>query len=141
MTQTSVQFDAKTYTVQQHNGSYGNEDPVERIRFLVNFVGDAERRLPAMVINGRECLGFEIKSSRYGDNPDEWMDRIWFDPSTKLPVRIEFERPGPSGETKAIITTRDQIQWWPELQPDTFTPNVPDGFTLQPEVIDLPPKT
>jgi len=35
------------------------------------------------------CVGFEIKASQYGNNPENWVDQIWFDVQTKLPVVIE----------------------------------------------------
>jgi outer membrane lipoprotein-sorting protein len=131
MRQTSVRFDTKTYTVLAHTGSYGNTDPVERMSLLTKFVGDADRRLEPVVINGVKCPGFEIRASKYGTNPNDWFDRIWFDPAAKLPVRIEQERPRSEKDLKAFITVQEQFDWHPDLSADTFTPKIPDGFTLQ----------
>jgi hypothetical protein len=131
MLQTSVQFDAKTYTLQAHQGGFGDQHPVARMRFLIQFIGEADRHLTPMVIGGRQCPGFEIRASKYGSNPPEWVDRIWFDPETKLPVRIEQERPTAEKNVKALITVQEQFNWHAELSADTFSPKLPDGFTLQ----------
>ena len=131
MLQTSVRFDARSYTLQTHPGGFGDQHPVARMRFLVQFIDEADRPLTPMVIRGRQCPGFEIRASKYGNNPPEWVDRIWFDPETKLPVRIEHQRPSAGTDVKALITVQEQFNWHPELPADTFTPKLPDGFTLQ----------
>ena len=53
---------------------------------------NADKLLGEKIIEERDCVGFEISASKYGSNPDEWVDRIWFDIETKLPVLIEQER-------------------------------------------------
>jgi hypothetical protein len=131
MLQTSVHFDAKTYTLQTHSGAYGDADPVERMSLLVKLIDKAEHRLEPIVVKGRKCPGFEIRCSKYGNNPDNWVDRIWFDPVVKLPVRIEQDRPRSERILKASITVQEQFNWHPELPADTFTPKIPDGFTVQ----------
>jgi hypothetical protein len=131
MLQTSVQFDSKTYTLQNHAGGYGHKVPIARMSLITRFVGDADRRLDPMMIKGRQCPGFEIHANKYGDNPTDWVDRIWFDPETKLPARIELERPRPEKEFKAFITVQERFDWHPELKADVFVPKIPDGFTLR----------
>jgi hypothetical protein len=128
MLQTSVQFDTKTYTLQTHQGSYGDTDPIERMSLLVKFIASADRHLEPIEIKGRKCPGLEIRCSKYGNNPNDWIDRIWFDPVTKLPVRIEEERPRHEKGFKALITVQEQFDWHPHLSAETFTPKIPDGF-------------
>jgi len=128
MTQTSVRFDTRTYSALRHPGSFGEYDPVQRVRAQMRWADRAHRRLDTDTIEGRECVGFEIRASAYGDNPESWLDRVWFDIETKLPVRIEFERPGPGRGIETTIRIQEQFDWAPQLPADTFTPEVPDDF-------------
>jgi hypothetical protein len=131
MRQTSIQFDAKTYSQEKHLGKFGDEDPVERMRFLIRFIVDADRELQPRMIKGRQRRGFEISARKYGDNPEGWIDRVWIDSATKLPVCIEQERPRSEKEFKAFITVQERFDWHPDLLADTFTPKIPDGFTIR----------
>jgi hypothetical protein len=128
MLQTSVQFETNSYSTQGHIGGFGSDHPVERLSLIVKFVGKAESRLEPITVKGRQCPGFQIRASQYGDNPPEWIDRIWFDPNTKLPVRVEYERPASDQRLKAILTVQEGFDWHPELSADVFTPKIPDGY-------------
>jgi hypothetical protein len=136
MLQTSVQYDTNTYARQNHAGRYGDEQPISRLSLITRFIGDADRRLDPMMIKGRQCPGFEIHANKYGDNPSDWVDRIWFDPETKLPARIELERPRTEKEFKAFITVQERFDWHPDLAADVFVPKIPDGFTRREEKSD-----
>ncbi len=130
--QHSIRYDLKSYFTHSGEGSFGNYDPVERMRFYVGLLEQADRLLGEKVIEGCNCVGFEISAGKYGDNPQEWLDRIWFDIDTKLPVLIEQERGCPRDKTQTdfhpSIRVQDQFDYNPELPADTFTPWVPEGF-------------
>lgn len=130
--QHSVRYDLNSYFAHTGEGSFGNYEPIERMRFYVNLLDEADRLLGEKVIEGCNCVGFEISASKYGDNPQEWLDRIWFDINTKLPVLIEQERGRPRDETKTDfhprIRLQDQFNYNPELPDDTFIPETPEGF-------------
>ena len=130
--QHSVRYDLNSYFAHTGEGSFGNYEPVERMRFYVNLLDEADQLLGEKVIEGCNCVGFEISASKYGDNPQEWLDRIWFDVDTKLPVLIEQERGRPRDETKTdyhpFIRVQDQFNYNPELSDDTFIPETPKGF-------------
>jgi len=130
--QHSIRYDLKSYFAHSGEGSFGNYDPVERMRFYVGLLDKADRLLGENVIEGHNCVGFEISAGKYGDNPQEWLDRIWFDIDTKLPVLIEQERGCPRDKTQTdfhpSIRVQDQFDYNPELPDDTFTPWVPEGF-------------
>ena len=128
MLQTSVRFDLHTYSVLRHKGSFGQEDPVARLRFFVGLLDRADRRLGDQTIEGRKCIGFEIAASKYGDNPDSWTTRVWFDAETKLPARIEQEHPAADQGMKARIIVQDRFDWAPAVPDGTFTPAVPPEF-------------
>lgn len=129
MLQTSVRFDTKSYCVLRHGGRFGEEDPVERIRFYVALLDKADRQLGKTSIDGHECVGFEIRASKYGSNPDTYVDRIWFDVKTRLPVRTERAGRPVTGDTMRTFTLiQDQFDYSPVLPEDTFTPSIPNGF-------------
>jgi hypothetical protein len=90
----------------------------------------AERLLAERVIDGRTCVGFEIPARAYGDNPETWVDRIWFDVETKLPARIEQSgRPVTGDPTSTMTIMQDQFDYAPQVPADTFTPqDPPAGF-------------
>ncbi|NIP25152.1 MAG: hypothetical protein GWN67_17685 [Phycisphaerae bacterium] len=133
MIQHYLRFDLKCYGALRHTGSFGVSDPIDRIRFYVGLLDEADELLGEAVIEGRSCVGFEISASKYGDNPREWLDRIWFDVDTKLPVLVEQERGCPRDETQTDyhphINVMDRFDYNPQLPADTFIPQqAPEGF-------------
>ena len=128
--QTGFRHDTKSYfTTAAGEGSFGNDDPVERFRFYVRLLDKADRRLDVENIMGSECVGFEISASKYGNNPEEWFDRIWFDIETKLPVCIEKHGHHFTGRPDLkYYRIMDQFNYNPELAGDTFVPWYPEGY-------------
>lgn len=130
MIQHYVRFDLKCYGALRHGGRFGAYDPVERLRFYVAQLDKADRFLGEQTIDGRNCVGFEISAARYGDNPETWLDRIWFNEETRLPVRIEQSgRPVTGDPTSTFTTIQDQFDYAPQVPADTFIPQPPPaGF-------------
>jgi len=127
--QHSIRYDLKSYFTHTGEGSFGNHDPVERMRFYVRLLDEADKLLGETVIEGCNCVGFEISAGKYGNNPEQWIDCIWFDVETKLPVQIEKHgRPVTDHPDKTSTTIQNQFDYNPELPADTFTPRVPKGF-------------
>jgi len=127
--QHSIRYDLKSYFTHTGEGGFGNHDPVERMRFYVRLLDEADKLLGETVIEGCNCVGFEISAGKYGDNPENWVDCIWFDTETKLPVRMEKHgRPVTDQPDKTFTTIQDQFDYNPELSADTFIPEVPEGF-------------
>jgi len=127
--QHSVRFDLESYFTHTGEGSFGDYDPVERIRSFVRQLDKADKLLGEKVVEGRDCVGFEISASKYGDNPEEWIDCIWFDVETQLPVRIEQRnRPVTGRADKTFTIIQDQFDYDPGLSADTFIPRIPEGF-------------
>jgi hypothetical protein len=130
MLQHYVRYDLRCYGATRHQGSFGVEDPVERVRFLAGQLDKADRLLGEEVIEGCDCVGFEIRASQYGSNPDTWIDHIWFDVQTKLPVRIEqMGRPVTGDASRTFTIVMDQFVYDAQLPADTFLPQPPpEGF-------------
>lgn len=125
----SIRFDKKCYFTHSGAGGIGHRDPVERMRFYVKLLDRADALLGERQIEGRNCVGFKIRASQYGNNPESWTDCIWFDVGTKLPVRIEHQgRPVTDRPEWSFTNTQDQFNYNPELPADTFTPWVPEGY-------------
>ena len=127
--QHSVRFDLKSYFTHTGQGGFGNYDPVDRMRFYVGLIGEADSLLGEDVIDGTQCVGFEISASKYGDNPGDWTDCIWFDVETKLPVRLEKRgRPVTNQPDKTFTTIQSEFDYDPYLSADTFVPETPEGY-------------
>ncbi|MBN1506348.1 MAG: hypothetical protein JW955_05855 [Sedimentisphaerales bacterium] len=129
MMQHYVRFDLKCYGVCRHGGSFGVYDPVKRIQLYVENLNNADRRLGEQTIDGHDCVGFEISASKYGKNPATWLDRIWFDKETKLPVRIEQSGRPAADPTITLTEIQDQFDYATRLPAFTFVPEQPpEGF-------------
>jgi outer membrane lipoprotein-sorting protein len=99
------------------------------MQWYVGLLDRADRILDPQVFDGRECVGFEVSSATYGDNPEGRFDRIWFDVETRLPARIE--RHGISLDFDAgrtLVLIHDQFEYYAQVPADLFVPTIPDGF-------------
>ena len=124
-----VSYEHQCYTIRTNEGGVYQHDPLEKLRFYVNLLDKADRILDTKAFDGRECVGFEVSTGKYGDNPENWIDRIWFDVQTKLPVRIEkhgLPITGRPGETFTFI--QDQFEYYAQVPAEIFEPEIPDGF-------------
>ena len=113
----------------RRNEAYGFvENFTEEMRSYVEYLDRADRLLGTEVFDGRECVGFEVRTAKYGDDPKERFDRIWFDVKTRLPARIErYGRFGiDAGRTMVLI--HDQFHYYAEVPGDLFTPVIPEGY-------------
>jgi len=130
MIQHYVRFDVKCYGALRHGGSFGVHDPIKRIQSYVEHLNEADQLLGEQIIDGRKCIGFEISAAKYGSNPETWLDRIWFDEETRLPVRIEQSgRPVTGDTTRTFTTIQDQFDYAPQVPADAFLPQEPPaGF-------------
>jgi outer membrane lipoprotein-sorting protein len=135
----NVSLEFECYEIRRLEGGAYEHDPVEELRFYINLLDKADRILGTKIFDGRECVGFEINASKYGDNPAVWIDRIWFDLESKLPVRIEKHGraiTGRPGQTSTRI--RDQFEYYAQIPIDVFEPEIPDGFiNAEPHQIQL----
>ena len=126
---TTVNFSDKTYSVATYTQDDGPRHPIDNILFRAGYADQADRTLANTEIEGIECFGFQIGAKKFGNNADTDKYRLWFSAETNLPVRIEFEW-WQNNETKKSVRVLGNFQWNPELPDDTFTPQIPEGFTL-----------
>jgi hypothetical protein len=115
---------------ERKNQAYAYDDEImRRLRSCVRLLDRADRLLETQVFDGRECVGFEVSPAKYGNNPEGWLDRIWFDVQTRLPARIERHRPSSSfGAGQTDIVIHDQFQYYAKVPVDLFIPQIPAGY-------------
>jgi len=127
--QYGVSYEHQCYTIRTIEGGAYQRDPIEKLRFYVNLMDKANRILDTAVFEDRECVGFEISADKYGSNPEDWIDRIWFDVQTKLPVRIERHgRPITGNPGQAFTRIQDQIEYYAQVPAEMFEPEIPADF-------------
>lgn len=127
---TSVSYEHQCYGTDRHEGQAYDQDPVaEHITSYVGLLDRADRLLEMREFEGRKCVGFEISADAYGNNPPEWVDRIWFDTETKLPVRIEHHGwPVTDHPEQTFTHIQDQFEYHAEVPAEMFAPVIPEGF-------------
>jgi outer membrane lipoprotein-sorting protein len=129
LVQYDVSYEYQCYTIKTIEGGAYEKDPVKRLQFYVNLLDNANRILDTKTFDGRECVGFEISADRYGDNPEDWINRIWFDVQTKLPVRIEkYDLPITGSPGRTITTIQDQFEYYVQVPAEMFEPEIPVDF-------------
>lgn len=127
--QYDVSYEHQCYTIRTNEGGAYEIDPIDRLRFYVGLLDRADRILDTKTFDGRECVGFEISADKYGKNPKDWINRIWFDVQTKLPIRIEMHGIPITGEPLETSTSiQDQFEYYAQVPGEMFEPDIPDGF-------------
>ena len=127
--QYDVSYEHQCYKIRINEGGSYERDPVKRLLFYVNLLDNADRILGTATFEDRECIGFEITADKYGKNPKGWINRIWFDVRTKLPVRIERHGLPVSSEPLGTHTSiQDQFEYYAQVPAEMFEPDIPDGF-------------
>ena len=112
--------------IQKENG-----DPRAIIR---QFTENEYTELGRSLIDGIEVEGFESNNPAIAENAlGDVVGRIWVDVESKLPVRYTIEVLAETGEMMMDMTVCD-FQWGIEIDPETFTPVIPDDYKLAAEV-------
>jgi hypothetical protein len=126
---TVLDYDARTYRQVRHGRESRPRHPMDRIRSLVGYIDRADEILDHSVIDGIECFGFKLSAKKYGSNPDHMLHRLWFDVTTNLPVRMEFECV-PESTGRRVLAVKDQFAWDPDVPADFWAPQIPPDFKL-----------
>src|SRR5262249_7639138 len=105
-----VEIDHKYETYRRLEPLHQPDSPLELLHELARFAGKADRELPQRKIKGKAARGLEIALDKIDPDRDEGVLRVWPDPETKLPLRVELDIPD---QGKMIM--------------DDFAWNVPSG--------------
>jgi len=123
-----VSFEHACYTVETYESGSAS-DPVDMLQFYVGLLDKADHVLGTKTFEGKECVGFEISAAKYGSNPASWIDRIWFDTETRLPVRIERHgRPVTDHPEQTFTFVQDEFEYYVDVPVERFEPQIPEGF-------------
>jgi outer membrane lipoprotein-sorting protein len=87
-----LEIDHKHETYQRLEPMHQPDSPLELLHELSRFAGKADD-LPERKIGGKAVRGFEVAFARIDPDRDEGTLRVWADPKTKLPVRVELDIP------------------------------------------------
>jgi len=124
-----VSFEYECYTVEPYESDPTPSDPVKMLRRYVGLLDQADRALGTETFEGKECVGFEVSASKYGDYPPRWIDRVWFDTETKLPVRIEYHgRPVTDHPEQTFTFVQDEFEYYVDVPAEDFEPQIPEDF-------------
>jgi outer membrane lipoprotein-sorting protein len=119
-----------------------SSDPTYLIEALRDLTAEADVDLGWQTLNGVKAYGFELSGAKAGFGPplfDDTADnkvRIWFDPETALPVRIELhfvskiekiERSELSARF-VVDAVYDQFDLDVALERELFAPEIPEDF-------------
>jgi outer membrane lipoprotein-sorting protein len=88
-----LEIDHKHETYQRLEPLHQPDSPLELLHELSRFAGKADRELPERKIAGKTARGFAIAFARIDPDRDAGTLRVWPDPKTKLPLRVEIDVP------------------------------------------------
>jgi outer membrane lipoprotein-sorting protein len=85
-----LEIDHRAKTYVRTGPHKGEASPVEVLNKLPGYAGQADRQLEPRAISGVKAPGFEIATEKIDPDILSGTLRLWMDPRTKLPLRIEF---------------------------------------------------
>jgi outer membrane lipoprotein-sorting protein len=88
-----LEIDHRYETYQRLEPVRQPDSPLMLLHELARFAGSADRVLPERKIGNRAARGFEIAVEKLDPDRDDGTLRVWPDPRTKLPLRVEYVVP------------------------------------------------
>jgi hypothetical protein len=85
-----LEIDHRAETYVRTDPHKGGASPVEALNKLPRYAGTADRPLDPRTLNGVKAPGFEIAMEKIDPDILPGTLRLWMDPQTKLPLRVEF---------------------------------------------------
>ena len=115
----------KTAAIVDMSGPVGDrhQNYVAAMRKIITALKDNNENLGEQEIDGRKAILFEAKG------PNEQI-KIWADPKTALPIRVELNL----GQMFWILKN---FQINPQIDESLVSMNVPDGYTAGKEELDM----
>jgi outer membrane lipoprotein-sorting protein len=112
-----LEIDHKDETYSRLEPLYARVSPVELANELANYGGKADRELPERKIKGKATKGFEIAINKIDPDLDEGTLRVWPDPETKLPLRVELDIPQAGKEILDEFAWEVPTEKWFDTEP------------------------
>jgi len=85
-----LDIDHRSETYIRRDPIKGPVSPLLLVNKLADFAGQADRKLDARRVKDVDAPGFEISLTKIDPDGGEGLLRLWIDPKTKLPVRVEM---------------------------------------------------
>lgn len=85
-----IEINHRDETYQRVEPLRGAPSPLLLLGSLARYSGKADAELPERTLDGRKARGFEIASAKIDPDSGDGSLRVWADPKTKLPLRVEM---------------------------------------------------
>jgi outer membrane lipoprotein-sorting protein len=128
-----IDIDHTTETYIRLDPAPGPHSPLLLFHELATFNGKADRGLPKRKFGEREVAGFEVDFAKVDPDQGEGTLRVWPDPVTKLPLRVEliFSELGGSMVLDGFEWDGDPAGWFDATPPKKY-----DDKTSTPPTVD-----
>jgi hypothetical protein len=130
-----LEVDHKFETFQRLEPLYQPISPLLLLAELARFTGAADRELPPRTIQGKAVRGFEIALAKIDPDSGDGTLRLWPDPQTKLPLRLELDMEDVGTLVMETFSWNVSTDGWFETEPpakykdETPTPAAPEHPT------------
>ncbi|MFC1765173.1 hypothetical protein ACFL6U_24265 [Planctomycetota bacterium] len=123
-----IRNDRKKYTRKNLEGGAWHSEKTDPRNWLKVALSEDYEELGASQINGIEVEGIEVQNSTLLGE-DGGVVRIWVDPSTNLPVRMELKGLMLNeGANRPMTFLMEDFEWDVEIDPELLKPNIPDDY-------------
>jgi hypothetical protein len=111
-------------------------------QLVARFLEYPHTKLGRSTLEGVEVEGLECRDPRMaagvfggvaGQTIENAVGRLWADPRTNLPVRLEIEAFSADGR-KAAAMVQSEYDWAPRIDPAEFEPVIPEDYKLVADV-------
>ncbi len=85
-----VEINHRDETYRRVEPLHAPQTPLLMLGALARYSGKADAELPARKIDGQAARGFEVAFAKIDPDAGEGTLRVWIDPKSKLPLRVEM---------------------------------------------------
>jgi outer membrane lipoprotein-sorting protein len=134
-----MEIDHRYETYSMLDPAEGERPPLLLMGKLARYSGQADRTLEKRKINGETAPGFEIAMAKVDPDAGEGTIRLWTDPKTALPLRVEIDM-GTKGQMvwDGFRWNVPSDKWFDVKPPDSYqdkTPTPPDVEKMTKEIV------
>ena len=125
-TKTWMELDLSAFAPDQNPAMAAT--PAKWLDKMKELEDDAARELGADTIDGQEVLGFEIAGTRFGYPADSSaLIDLWVYAESGVAVQMKITVPMPQADGPMSVVI-DQFEWNTPVDPELFTPDIPEDF-------------
>jgi outer membrane lipoprotein-sorting protein len=122
-----VEINHRDETYRRVEPLHAPQSPLLMLGALARYSGKADAELPERKIDGKAARGFEVAFAKVDPDAGEGTLRVWVDPGTKLPLRVEMAF-GDGGRTvlEKFEWNVPADKWFNEEPPAKYTDKTPN---------------